>query len=230
MYNDKTQIADNIAKIKYEIAETASKYSRSPEDITIMAVTKRVPAETVNSAVDCGIKLLGENRAQELAQKYGEYKLKKDSIHFIGHLQTNKIKSIMDKVTLIQTIDSERLLFAVNDFAEKNGFTIQCLIQVNIALEQTKSGLSAQALEEFLKTAEKAKFVSIKGLMAIPPATDSDVHFGRMQKLFVDIKGKNMDNVSMDILSMGMSGDYLSAIKYGSNIVRLGTAIFGTRI
>ena len=223
-------IKENIAKIKTEVAEFADKYARNINDVQIMAVTKRTEPKFINIAVSHGIKLIGENRAQELVSKYDALVLKKESIHFIGYLQINKIKSIIDKVSMIHSADSIKFINALDNQMKKRESVMDCLVQINIGNEPTKSGILQEETEEFLKNASKFENVNIKGLMAIPPPSNSDLYFGRMQKLFVDIKDKNIDNINMEILSMGMSNDYLEAVKYGSNIIRIGTKIFGTRL
>ncbi|MDF2566621.1 MAG: YggS family pyridoxal phosphate-dependent enzyme [Oscillospiraceae bacterium] len=222
-------IKHNIDVIKQNVAEAAEQSSRSTEDIKIMAVTKTVPFEQVNIAISQGISLLGENRVQELISKYDFYNVKQDNIHFIGHLQTNKIKYIIDKVCMVESVDSIKLAEELNKQAKKHNKMLDVLIEVNIGQELSKSGVGPEDLEEFLKNLSTFESLSIQGLMTIPPVEKNDYFFSKMHQLFVDIKDKNVDNVNMSVLSMGMSADYEKAIKHGSNIVRIGTAMFGTR-
>lgn len=226
-----SNIKSNLQRIRGEIAEAEAKHGRAPGSVRLMAVTKTVAAEAVNEAIGLGVNLLGENKAQELLAKHGDYL--PAEIHFIGHLQSNKISKIIDKVSLIQSVDRMGLAEEISSQAQKIGRTMQVLIEVNIGGEISKSGSDPdEALELILKIAELPA-VEIKGLMTIPPIC-SDIlsaerFFCRMQQLYVDITAKKLDNVDMEILSMGMSDDFPLAIKYGSNLVRIGTALFGKR-
>ncbi|MCL2089010.1 MAG: YggS family pyridoxal phosphate-dependent enzyme [Oscillospiraceae bacterium] len=219
-------IKHNISAIQTQVAEAADKYGRSVDDISIMAVTKTVSAECVNIAIDCGISLLGENRSAELVGKYDEYNKKNIKIHFIGHLQSNKVKAIIDKVDMIQSLDSLKLAQEIGKRAEP---PIDVLVEVNIGNEQGKFGINPATLCEFLEQTAEIGGIRVMGLMCIPPQIDSDIYFGKMQELFLDIREKKLHNVNMGILSMGMSGDYVEAIKHGSNIIRIGRNIFGER-
>lgn len=226
-----SNIESNLQRIRGEIAEAEAKHGRAPGSVRLMAVTKTVAAEAVNEAIGLGVNLLGENKAQELLAKHGDYL--PAEIHFIGHLQSNKISKIIDKVAMIQSVDRMGLAEEISRQAQKIGKTMQVLIEVNIGGELSKSGSDPdEALELILKIAELPA-VEIKGLMTIPPIC-SDIlsaerFFCRMQQLYVDITAKKLDNVDMEILSMGMSDDFPIAIKYGSNLVRIGTALFGKR-
>ena len=194
-----------------------------------MAVTKTVPPEAVNEAIRCGITLLGENRVQEYLSKRDLY-LPQSEVHFIGHLQTNKVKYICDNVDMIQSVDSLRLAEEINRLCERNGRVMDVLIEVNIGGEESKSGVSPEMLEELLYKASQLPNIRVKGLMCIPPAGGGEAFFLKMQQIHLDISAKKSDNISMSILSMGMSGDYKEAVKYGSTLVRIGTKLFGARI
>lgn len=179
------------------------------------------------------MRLLGENRAQELLSKYDDYRKDGVEIHFIGHLQTNKVRQIADKVTMIQSLDSLPLAREIEKQCAKLGKKMDCLVEVNIGSELTKSGVSPEALPEFLEEVSSVGGICVRGLMSIPPVCENDLererYFSSLYKLFVDIGQKKIDNISMDFLSMGMSDDYLLAIKHGSSLVRIGTALFGRR-
>lgn len=223
------QIAENLKIIRDNVGNACVKYGRSPEEVKIMAVTKTVPPEFVNVAVEHGITLLGENRAQELESKYQAYQLKKENIHFIGHLQTNKVKQVFDKVDVIESVDSFRLAEVIDRFAEKGNIRKKIMLEVNIAKEESKNGISPEQLSGLLEQLSCLRHIEVEGIMVIPPVGKSEEYFAAAQNFFIDMQGKKMDNINMRILSMGMSGDYISAIRYGSNLIRLGTAIFGLR-
>lgn len=221
-------ISENYKRICAEIEEAKVRY-RKPDDRTdIMAVTKTVPPEAVNFAVSCGIRLLGENRVQEYESKKAFYDPSAE-VHFIGHLQTNKVKYIVGEMKLIHSVDSIKLASEIDRQAAKKGIQQEVLAEVNIGGEESKSGISPEMLPELLYEMSEMPNIRVKGLMTIPPPGDNEKFLCGMQKLFLDISSKNMDNIDMDILSMGMSGDYATAIKYGSNLVRIGTALFGAR-
>lgn len=216
------------------IAEACARAGRPEGSVRLMAVTKTVPPERVNEAIDAGVTLLGENRAQELLAKYDAYRKGQTEIHFIGHLQTNKVRQIIDKVSMIQSLDSIPLAREIQRQCEKHGRDMDCLVEVNVGSELTKSGVAPEALEDFIREAAGFSRLHIRGIMAIPPVCDTELeqerNFSRLHQLFIDIGEKNVDNIAMEILSMGMSGDYLTAIKHGSTLVRLGTVLFGRRI
>ena len=228
-----SHVTGNVQELLAEIRQAAVDYGRAPEEVTLMAVTKTVAPELVNEAIGAGITLLGENRAQELLEKYDSYEKDKVEIHFIGHLQTNKVRQIIDKVTMIHSVDSLHLAEEIDKQAAKHGRIMNILIEVNIGDEDSKSGVAAEELETLLIEIGKLPHISVKGLMCIPPIceniADSAHYFAKMQQIFIDMKQKKLDNISMSILSMGMSSDYKAAIQYGSNIVRIGTAMFGAR-
>ena len=199
-----------------------------------MAVTKTQPVQAVNQAIAAGITLLGENRAQELNARYDEYdKSPGVEIHFIGHLQTNKVKMVLGKVNLVQSVDSLKLAREISRQGAAIGISTDLLLEINIGGEESKGGVAPSEAEELVRQIAILPAVRLRGLMAIPPIWQENEkgerYFARMQEILVDIRGKKMDNVMMDILSMGMSDDYAAAIKHGSTLVRVGTAIFGKR-
>ena len=226
-------IAQNIAAIREKINAAAIAAGRDPKDISLCAATKMNNADAVQQAIAGGIDCCGENRVQELTQKLSENAYVGAPVHFIGHLQTNKVKQVVGKVDLIQSVDSEHLAAAINAYAGKIGIIQDILLEVNIANEESKSGFSLHSLYAFLEKAADFSSISIRGLMAIPPitqnSTDNHKFFQEMYNLSVDIMAKKYDNVRVDILSMGMSDDYTDAIACGSTMVRIGTAIFGAR-
>ncbi len=205
-----------------------AKYRSADETVRIMAVTKTVDPDKINFAIENGFTLLGENRVQEYLSKKDSY-LKTASVHFIGNLQTNKVKYIISEVDMIQSVSGSKLANEINRLAEKNDKIMDVLIEVNIGEEQTKGGVDAGALDELVRSTAELKNIRIRGLMAIPPIGCGEETFEKMHRLFVSLKESRIDNVDMDILSMGMSGDFELAIKHGSNLVRIGTALFGAR-
>ncbi len=228
METDFSYIDENYKKIIFNMQEAAAKYRKPDEKISLMAVTKTVDPAAVNHATGLGIKLLGENRVQEYTAKKDFYD-KSAEVHFIGHLQTNKVKYIIDSVSMIQSVDSIKLAEEIDRHAGRNGKKQDILIEVNIGGEESKSGVDKSALEELLYQAAELENVQVRGLMAIPPADSPEKFLYDMQKLYIDISEKSIHNISMDFLSMGMSGDYVDAIRYGSNIIRIGRGLFGPR-
>lgn len=221
-------IDENLKRIFHNVGEAKAKY-RSPDDnIRIMAVTKTVAPEKVNYALSKGLDLIGENRVQEYLSKKDFYD--DAEIHFIGHLQTNKVKYITDSISVIQSVDSLKLASEISRCAGKIGKIQDILIEVNIGGEESKSGIPADRAEELILQVSELDNINVRGMMTIPPAVDSEEFLYKMQCLYIDICSKKIDNINMDILSMGMSGDYAPAVKYGSNILRIGRAIFGERI
>ena len=226
---DKYQyVSDNLAAIKSNIADAAAKCGRAPEDIRIMAVTKTVAPEIVNYAVSLGVALLGENRAQEFMSKQEAYD-KSAEIHFIGGLQTNKVKYIIEPMTMIQSVDSFKLAQEINRLAGVHNKTMDILCEVNIGGEDSKSGVAPDGLIPLLEQISQLECVRVKGLMTIPPPSSSDVFLGRMEELFQNIKCRNIQGIAMETLSMGMTHDYAEAVKHGSTLVRIGTGLFGAR-
>ena len=226
-------IAENIARIRAEIAEAAIAAGRKPEEITLCAATKMNDAENVRQAIAAGVDCCGENRVQELTKKLSEGAYEGAPVHFIGHLQTNKVKQVVGKVSLIQSVNSVRLMEAIAKEAAKQGICQDILLEVNIGGEESKTGCSREALTQLLEKAGEFDSIRVLGLMTIPPicqnSTDSVKFFQEMCNLSVDITAKKYDNVRVDILSMGMSDDYREAIACGSTMIRVGTAIFGAR-
>lgn len=228
METDFSYIDENYKRIIFNMQEAAAKYRKPDEKISLMAVTKTVDPAAVNHATGLGIKLLGENRVQEYTAKKDFYD-KSAEVHFIGHLQTNKVKYIIDSVSMIQSVDSIKLAEEIDRHAGRIGKKQDILIEVNIGGEESKSGVDKSALEELLYQTAELENVQVRGLMAIPPADSPEKFLYDMQKLYIDISEKSIHNISMDFLSMGMSGDYADAIRYGSNIIRIGRGLFGPR-
>jgi len=226
-------IAENIAELRLKIRAAALSAGRDPEQIVLCAATKMNDADKVRQAIAAGITCCGENRVQELTQKLAQNAYQGASVHFIGHLQTNKVKQVVGKVDLIQSVDSERLLQAIQNEAARQGICQKILLQINVAKEESKSGFYVEELPEIISKCADFGNIFVAGLMSIPPICqnpgDNDKFFQEIQRLAVDITRKKYDNVSGDILSMGMSDDYADAIRCGSTMIRVGTAIFGAR-
>ena len=226
-------IAENIAKIFSDIERAAIAAGRDPKEITLCAATKMNDASRVREAIAAGIRCCGENKVQELTAKLSENAYEGSDIHFIGHLQTNKVKQVVGNVSLIQSVDSLRLLEAIEKEAAKKGIVQDVLLEINIGEEASKSGLRLEEIYEMLEKVAVSTAVRVRGLMAIPPICenpgDNNKFFQEMCNLSVDITAKKYDNVCMEILSMGMSDDYADAIAHGSTMIRVGTAIFGAR-
>ena len=222
-------IAENIAAIRARIDAAARTTGRTGADITLVAATKMNDAARVREAVAAGIDACGENRVQEMTEKLAQGAYTGAPLHFIGHLQTNKVRQVVGKVDLIQSVDSPELLAMI----EKRAAMQDILLEVNIGGEAAKSGVEPAALPQLLETAAGCAHIRVRGLMAIPPVAETSdgnhAYFTKMHELFVDIGRKKYDNVSMDFLSMGMSGDFEDAISAGANMVRVGSSIFGAR-
>jgi len=227
-------VAYNAKKILSLVCESAVKSGRSPDSVQLLAATKTVSPDLINAAIDAGIKLVGENRVQELTAKFDEINKASAEVHFIGHLQTNKVNKVVGRASMIHSVDSLKLASEISKYSVASGVCTKILAEVNIGGECSKSGVSPKALPELLEGMSALEGIKVSGLMTIPPICENidetERYFANMQQLFIDIKAKNMDNVDMIYLSMGMSADFQSAIKYGSNIVRVGSAIFGARI
>lgn len=210
------------------------KAGKTRDDITFLSATKTVEPEYINYAISLGLSYIGENKVQELLSKYDQYNLENCSLQFIGHLQSNKVRQIVGKVDLIQSIDSMKLAKEVSKCSLKNNITSDILVEVNIGKEENKSGVMPEMLEKLVEEISTLPAVNVKGLMTIPPICEKKDeirrYFEKMNRLFLDISSKKLDNVSMDILSMGMSSDYYEAILEGANMVRIGSALFGNRI
>ena len=226
-------IAENVAKIKSDIQAAAIAAGRDPKDILLCAATKMNDADAVRQAIAAGVDCCGENRVQELTAKQAENAYEGAPVHFIGHLQTNKVRQVVGHVDLIQSVDSVRLLEAIQKEAQKQNIVQDILLEINIGNEDSKSGFDIRQIHDVLKNMAAFGNIRVKGFMAIPPICQNSGEnlkfFQEMYNLTVDITTKKYDNVWVDILSMGMSGDYADAITCGSTMIRVGTAIFGPR-
>lgn len=226
MDNKRQTVRENYQRIASEIAEAALKSGRKPEDIAFMAVTKTVDPVLVNEAIDCGISLLGENRVQEWQQKRDAYRAG-IPVDFIGALQSNKVKYLMGRIRLIHSVDRLTLAQEIERQAEKHGIVQDILLEVNIGGEESKSGTAPAELPALLEAVSAFPHVRVKGLMTIPPPCSDDRYLAAMEELFLRVR--QSDPEKMQILSMGMSDDYAAAIAHGSNLVRVGSALFGAR-
>ncbi|MBO5952807.1 MAG: YggS family pyridoxal phosphate-dependent enzyme [Oscillospiraceae bacterium] len=226
-------IAQNVATIKQNIAQAAIAAGRDPKDILLCAATKMNNADAVRQAIAAGVDCCGENRVQELTAKLAEKAYAGAPIHFIGRLQTNKVKQVVGRVSLIQSVDRLKLLQAIQTEAARQGIVQDILLEINIGREESKGGFLVEELPTLLPKMGEFPNIFVRGLMAIPPickiSSNNDKFFHEMCNLSVDISSKKYDNVCVDILSMGMSDDYESAIRCGSTMIRVGTAIFGAR-
>ncbi|MCR5331474.1 MAG: YggS family pyridoxal phosphate-dependent enzyme [Lachnospiraceae bacterium] len=230
------QIGDNLKDIEERITAACNRCGRSRRDVTLIAVSKLNPADAVAAAAAAGQYVFGENRVQELVSKQEEIVgicEKKLEWHLIGHLQTNKVKDVVGKVELIHSVDSFRLAQAIDKESLKKGMITDILLEINISSEETKFGLTPENTEETVRLISGLTNVRIKGLMTVAPYTENPesnrIYFKKLKDLSVDISSKNIDNISMGILSMGMTGDFEVAIEEGATHVRVGTGIFGAR-
>ena len=226
-------IAENVARIRAEMEATAIAAGRDPKEILLCAATKMNDAEAVREAIRAGVDCCGENRVQELTAKLADNAYEGAPVHFIGHLQTNKVRQVVGKVDLIQSVDSEHLLSAIDKEAKKQGIVQDILLEVNVGAEESKSGFAPEEVLPLLDKIGEYPNIRVKGLMAIPPISekhgDNVKYFEKMCNISVDIIAKKYDNVRVECMSMGMSGDYIDAIRCGSTMIRVGTAIFGPR-
>ena len=226
-------IAENVAAIKADIEKAAIAAGRDPREILLCAATKMNDADAVRQAIAAGVDCCGENRVQELTQKSAENAYEGAPVHFIGHLQTNKVKQVVGKVDLIQSVDRLKLLQCIQEEARKQNIIQDILLEINVGEEESKSGFGIGDILPLVEKISDFPNVRLRGLMAIPPICenpgDNDKFFLEIRNLAVDITAKKYDNVCVDILSMGMSGDYADAIACGSTMIRVGTAIFGAR-
>ena len=226
-------ITENVTRIRAQIEAAAIAAGRDPKKILLCAATKMNDAEAVREAIRAGVDCCGENRVQELTRKLAENAYDGAPVHFIGHLQTNKVKQVVGKVDLIQSVDSLRLLKAIDAEAARQSICQDILLEVNIGGEEAKSGFAPVQIPEIVEILPTFPNIRVKGLMAIPPVCqnpgDNNKFFLEMYNLSVDITAKKGDNVSVGVLSMGMSGDFADAIACGSTMIRVGTAIFGAR-
>ena len=226
-------IQSNIAEIRSRIAAACAECGRDPKEITLVGASKMNDAAACREAIAAGIDVLGENRVQEMTEKLSQNAYDGAPLHFIGHLQTNKIKKVLGRASLIQSVDSEHLLAAIEKEAAKAGIVQDVLLEVNIGGEESKSGVSPEQLWPLLDAAAAEEHIRVKGLMAIPPVNDDDAqnrrYLAQVYKLFVQAGERGYQNVKMETLSMGMSGDFENAIREGATLVRIGTAIYGER-
>ena len=225
-------IQENLEEVRENIRKACEKAGRSQKDVTLIAVSKTKPLFMLEEAYEAGARDFGENKVQEILEKCP--KMPEDArFHMIGHLQTNKIKYVIDRAVLIHSIDSIRLAEAVNAEAKKHDRIMPVLVEVNVAQEESKSGFLVEETEEAIRKIAKLSNIRVEGLMTIAPfvenAEENRQYFVKLRKLSVDIAAKNIDNVTMNVLSMGMTGDYQTAIEEGATMVRVGTGIFGTR-
>ncbi|MEY8237033.1 YggS family pyridoxal phosphate-dependent enzyme [Lachnospiraceae bacterium 66-29] len=232
MEEDKTTVGANINQVLENIKNACKKSGRNPEDVTLIAVSKTKPLPMLQEAYEAGSRNFGENKVQEIMDKYPN--LPSDiRWHMIGHLQRNKVKYIIDKVALIHSVDSLRLANEISNQAQKKQVDVDILIEVNIAGEESKFGTSREEVFQLVEEIAKLPNIFIKGLMTIAPFVanpeDNRKYFWQIRELSVDIMNKNIDNVTMSVLSMGMTGDYMVAIEEGATMVRVGTGIFGER-
>ena len=227
-------LEENIARVKASMARAALEAGRDPAEITLVAATKVQTSDTIRAAIAAGIAVCGENRVQELTAHLDDYAYDGARVHFIGHLQTNKVRFVVGRVDLIESVDSPRLLEAVERQAAKLNLVQDILLEVNIGREESKGGCLPEDLPALARQAMDLPHVRLRGLMAIPPAAaepgDNRRFFAATRQLFVDIRSQIGDNdTDIDCLSMGMSGDYEDAIREGATLVRVGTALFGPR-
>ena len=225
-------IQTNLKEVEQNILTACEKSGRNRDEITLIAVSKTKPVTLLEDAYSAGIRDFGENKVQEMCEKY-EVMEKDIRWHMIGHLQTNKVKYLIGKTELIHSVDSYKLACEIEKQAAKHDYIMNILIEVNIAEEESKFGLSEEEVIELVKQVAKLPHVRIKGLMTVAPyvvdAEDNRPFFRKIKQLSVDIDNQNIDNVDMNILSMGMTGDYMVAIEEGATMVRVGTGIFGER-
>lgn len=225
-------IRENLAEVRSNIAKACEKVGREPSEVTLLAVSKTKPVEMIREAMAAGQRAFGENYVQEIEEKYAVLGDSADW-HMIGHLQRNKVKYIIGKVSLIHSVDSLRLAEQIQKEAEKHSITVRVLLEVNVANEESKWGFTPDETVEAVKAVAAMPNVHVCGLMTSAPITEdaesNRVYFRQLRKLFDDIKAMNIENVDMQVLSMGMTGDYTVAVEEGSTLVRVGTGIFGAR-
>ncbi len=225
-------LREQLTYVEEKINNACIKSGRNREEVTLIAVSKTKPTEILQEAYNLGIRIFGENKVQELTQKY-ELLPKDIQWHFIGHLQTNKVKYIVDKVAMIHSVDSIKLAEAIEKEAAKKDCIVRILVEVNVAQEESKFGISEEEVLPFIEKVSKFKHIKVEGLMTIAPFVENPEEnrpiFSKLHQLSVDINEKNIDNVNVSILSMGMTNDYEVAIEEGATFVRVGTGIFGHR-
>ncbi|MCI5805433.1 MAG: YggS family pyridoxal phosphate-dependent enzyme [Clostridium sp.] len=225
-------VKENYNYVKQQVEETAKACGRDPKEITLIAVSKTKPLENIEELIEIGVEDFGENKVQELCDKY-EHVSQPVRFHLIGHLQTNKVKYIVDKACLIHSVDSLKLAQTIQKEAAKKQVIAQILIEVNVAEEDSKFGLHAEDVIPFIQEISTMPNLHVNGLMTIAPFVDDPEdnrkYFRTLKQLSLDITSKNIDNIDMNVLSMGMTNDYKVAIEEGATMVRVGTAIFGAR-
>ena len=226
-------IQNAIREVEEKISKACKRAGRNRDEVTLIAVSKTMPVEAIREAMESGIIEFGENRPQELRDKQAEI-TEPLHWHMIGSLQTNKLKYVIGKTVLIHSVDSVHLAQAIHEMSEKKELITDVLLEVNVAGEESKHGISPAELEETVRTLSSFSNIKIRGLMTVAPYTETAeenrIYFRQMKQLMVDINSKNIDNIDMDILSMGMTGDYEIAIEEGATLVRVGTGIFGHRV
>jgi hypothetical protein len=226
-------ISDNVRRVREAVAEAAVLSGRQPDDVRLVAAAKTKPADYVRQAILAGVDAVGENRVQEMMEKHSLDAYGGAPLHFIGHLQSNKVSKVVGVCDLIESVSSAALVESIGKRAVSLGIVQDILIEVNIGREPQKSGVLPEQLEELLEHAALTRGINVLGLMTIPPFFDNSerncYYFDIMFKLFIDMSAKKYDNVSVRLLSMGMSDSYVDAIRAGSNMVRIGSAIFGER-
>ncbi len=227
-----SRIAENIERVRERVAAAAKRVGRDPKEVTLIAVSKTKPVEMLSAAYMAGERQFGENKVQELCAKFPV--MPKDTVwHMIGHLQTNKVRQVIDKAALIHSVDNIKLAQVIQSEAEKKERICNVLLEVNIAGEDSKYGLPLGEVERFVREIAGFDRIRICGLMTVAPFTENPEenreYFRQMKRLAVDISAKNIDNVSMKVLSMGMTGDYEVAVEEGATMIRIGTGIFGER-
>ncbi len=229
-----SDIEYNIEKIRENIFKAAQSVGRNADEITLMAVTKTVEPIFINHAIEQGITLIGENKVQEFLSKKPYLNLESCKAHLIGHLQTNKVKQIVSEVSAIESLDSLKLAKEISKRSVEKGIVTDCLVEVNIGGEDSKTGLELSSLSELLSEVSLLEGIKVRGLMTIPPVCESDSeaekYFSKMHRMFIDIQSQKLDNIDMSVLSMGMSSDYELAVRNGSTLVRVGSSLFGARI
>lgn len=227
------EIVENISRIREEMARAEAQAGRSPGEVKLLAATKMNDAQRIRAAIAAGVDICGENRVQELQEKYAQGAYDGAPLHFIGHLQKNKAKFLVGTVDLIQSVDSEALMAVIDRLAAQKGIRQDILLEVNIGGETAKSGIIPEAADEMAAKISEFSNLRLRGFMAIPPISVENGgnlrYFAKMYQLYVDIKAKKYDNTNIDCLSMGMSDDFADAIKEGTTMIRVGTGIFGSR-
>ena len=227
-------ISENLKTVRRNIAAACEKAGRDPGEVLLIGATKMNDASRVQEAIAAGLTACGENRVQEMLEKQAQGAYEGAELHFIGHLQKNKVKNVVGLAKLIHGVDSLALLSEIDRQAGKKGIVQDVLLEVNVGAEESKSGFSPEEIPEIIARAADFSHICIRGLMAIPPICnlpeENLPYFRIINKLFIDICEKKYDNVCMDFMSMGMSGDYTAAISCGANMIRVGTAIFGRRL